>query len=88
MQLVYRYYVRKKAALCSIRIIKKVPELAEQFVEGASNLLGGGCTRVDSIAHSLESTRQCWSNDLVRDKYLPRKNASSVSLVSTLEPMK
>ena len=32
-------YVRKKAALCSIRVVKKVPELAEQFVEGASNLL-------------------------------------------------
>ena len=32
-------YVRKKAALCAIRVIKKVPELADGFLEGASNLL-------------------------------------------------
>jgi AP-1 complex subunit gamma-1 len=32
-------YVRKKAALCSVRILKKVPELSQQFVEGACNLL-------------------------------------------------
>ena len=32
-------YVRKKAALCAIRVIKKVPELADGFLEGASDLL-------------------------------------------------
>ena len=32
-------YIRKKAALCSIRVVKKVPELAEQFLDGASALL-------------------------------------------------
>ena len=32
-------YVRKKAALCAVRVIKKVPELAESFVDGAEALL-------------------------------------------------
>ncbi|XP_047322411.1 AP-1 complex subunit gamma-2-like [Impatiens glandulifera] len=31
--------IRKKAALCSIRIIRKVPELAENFVNTAASLL-------------------------------------------------
>ena len=32
-------YVRKKAALCSVRIVKKVPDLADEFVPGTSELL-------------------------------------------------
>ncbi|KAK3281025.1 hypothetical protein CYMTET_11164 [Cymbomonas tetramitiformis] len=32
-------YVRKKAALCTIRIMKKVPELTETFYEAASRLI-------------------------------------------------
>ncbi|MEW5304167.1 MAG: hypothetical protein WDW36_006798 [Sanguina aurantia] len=32
-------YVRKKAALCAIRIVKKVPDCLEQFVEHAAELL-------------------------------------------------
>ena len=32
-------YVRKKAALCAIRVVKKVPELAESFLEPCERLL-------------------------------------------------
>ncbi|KZV71540.1 Adaptor protein complex AP-1 gamma subunit [Peniophora sp. CONT] len=32
-------YIRKKAALCALRVIKKVPELADHFVAKAKNLL-------------------------------------------------
>ena len=32
-------YVRKKAALCAIRVVNKVPELAESFLDGAERLL-------------------------------------------------
>ncbi|KAG6895859.1 clathrin associated protein complex large subunit [Termitomyces sp. T32_za158] len=32
-------YIRKKAALCALRVIKKVPELSDHFVTKAKNLL-------------------------------------------------
>ncbi|KAI0322807.1 gamma-adaptin [Amylostereum chailletii] len=32
-------YIRKKAALCALRVIKKVPDLADHFVTKAKNLL-------------------------------------------------
>ncbi|KAG9309518.1 adaptin N terminal region-domain-containing protein [Chiua virens] len=32
-------YIRKKAALCSLRIIKKVPDLSDHFITKAKNLL-------------------------------------------------
>nr|GAT46773.1 gamma-adaptin [Mycena chlorophos] len=32
-------YIRKKAALCALRVIKKVPELADHFITKAKNLL-------------------------------------------------
>ncbi|PNH05077.1 AP-1 complex subunit gamma-2 [Tetrabaena socialis] len=32
-------YIRKKAALCAIRVVKKVPDLLEQFVDKAVELL-------------------------------------------------
>ncbi|KAH8832639.1 gamma-adaptin [Flagelloscypha sp. PMI_526] len=32
-------YIRKKAALCALRVVKKVPELADHFITKAKNLL-------------------------------------------------
>ncbi|THH32493.1 hypothetical protein EUX98_g1677 [Antrodiella citrinella] len=32
-------YIRKKAALCGLRVVKKVPDLADHFVSKAKNLL-------------------------------------------------
>ncbi|RDB20922.1 AP-1 complex subunit gamma-1 [Hypsizygus marmoreus] len=32
-------YIRKKAALCALRVIKKVPDIADHFVNKAKNLL-------------------------------------------------
>ncbi|KAG1728067.1 adaptin N terminal region-domain-containing protein [Suillus paluster] len=32
-------YIRKKAALCALRVIKKVPELTDHFISKAKNLL-------------------------------------------------
>ncbi|KAH8103982.1 Adaptor protein complex AP-1 gamma subunit [Cristinia sonorae] len=32
-------YIRKKAALCALRVVKKVPDLADHFVNKAKNLL-------------------------------------------------
>ncbi|KAI0078671.1 Adaptor protein complex AP-1 gamma subunit [Panus rudis PR-1116 ss-1] len=32
-------YIRKKAALCALRVVKKVPDLADHFVAKAKNLL-------------------------------------------------
>ncbi|KAF7430752.1 clathrin associated protein complex large subunit [Pleurotus ostreatus] len=32
-------YIRKKSALCALRVIKKVPELTDHFVEKSKNLL-------------------------------------------------
>ncbi|KAG8714077.1 clathrin associated protein complex large subunit [Ceratobasidium sp. 394] len=32
-------YIRKKAALCALRIVRRVPELLDHFIEGAKSLL-------------------------------------------------
>ncbi|KAJ8494790.1 hypothetical protein ONZ45_g13122 [Pleurotus djamor] len=32
-------YIRKKSALCALRVVKKVPELTDHFIEKAKNLL-------------------------------------------------
>ena len=37
-------YVRKKAALCSVRIVKKVPDLADEFVPAPRSCSPTGTT--------------------------------------------
>jgi AP-1 complex subunit gamma-1 len=32
-------YIRKKAALCAVRLVRKAPELVEEYVPGANGLL-------------------------------------------------
>ncbi|GAB2297329.1 hypothetical protein Dimus_031439 [Dionaea muscipula] len=70
--------VRKKAALCSIRIIKKVPELVENFINPSASLLKEKhhgvlvtgvqlCTELCKISEdALEYFRKKCTNGLVR----------------------
>ncbi|XP_004509843.1 AP-1 complex subunit gamma-2-like [Cicer arietinum] len=70
--------IRKKAALCSIRIIKKVPDLAENFVNPATALLREKhhgvlitgvqlCTELCKVnSEALEHTRKKCTEGLVR----------------------
>lgn len=70
-------YIRKKAALCSIRIIRKVPELVEEFVPKAKNLLGDrnhgvlvtGLALMIEICHAYPSAIETYRKnvpDLIR----------------------
>lgn len=55
-------YIRRKAALCAMRICRKIPDLQEHFVEKAKNLLADrnhgvllcGLTLVTSMCEAEE----------------------------------
>ncbi|KAG9119346.1 clathrin associated protein complex large subunit, partial [Ceratobasidium sp. 392] len=56
-------YIRKKAALCALRIVRRVPELLDHFIEGAKSLLTdrnhgvllSGITLVSEMCQASES---------------------------------
>ncbi|QRW03390.1 adaptin (adaptor HA1/AP1 adaptin gamma subunit) [Ceratobasidium sp. AG-Ba] len=56
-------YIRKKAALCALRIVRRVPELLDHFIEGAKSLLTdrnhgvllSGITLVSEMCEASES---------------------------------
>lgn len=79
-------YIRRKAALCAMRICRKVPDLQEHFVEKAKNLLADrnhgvllcGLTLVTSMCEAEEAEG---GEELVVDMFRPL----TVSLVRTLK---
>ncbi|KAG1816239.1 adaptin N terminal region-domain-containing protein [Suillus variegatus] len=57
-------YIRKKAALCALRVVKKVPDLADHFISKAKNLLtdrnhGVLLTAITLTTEMCQSTRSC-----------------------------
>lgn len=79
-------YIRRKAALCAMRICRKVPDLQEHFIEKAKNLLSDrnhgvllcGLTLVTSMCEAEEAEG---GEELVVDMFRPL----TVSLVRTLK---
>ena len=79
-------YIRRKAALCAMRICRKVPDLQEHFVEKAKNLLSDrnhgvllcGLTLVTSMCEAEEAEG---GEELMVDLFRPL----TVSLVRTLK---
>ncbi|CAE6419473.1 unnamed protein product [Rhizoctonia solani] len=57
-------YIRKKAALCALRIVRRVPELLDHFIEGAKGLLtdrnhGVLLSGVTLISEMCEASESC-----------------------------
>ncbi|KAK7686243.1 clathrin associated protein complex large subunit [Cerrena zonata] len=57
-------YIRKKAALCALRVVKKVPDLADHFVNKAKNLLadrnhGVLLTAITLVIEMVQSDSAC-----------------------------
>ena len=79
-------YIRRKAALCAMRICRKVPDLREHFIEKAKNLLADrnhgvllcGLTLVTSMCEAEEAEG---GEELVVEMFRPL----TVNLVRTLK---
>ncbi|OAA64598.1 ap-1 complex subunit gamma-1 [Niveomyces insectorum RCEF 264] len=66
-------YIRRKAALCAMRICRKVPDLQEHFIEKAAHLLSDrnhgvllcGLTLVTSLCEATEEDEEDGTEDIV-----------------------
>ncbi|KAF7309687.1 AP-1 complex subunit gamma [Mycena indigotica] len=78
-------YIRKKAALCALRVIKKVPELADHFISKAKNLLTDRNHGVLLSSITLV-TEMCHIEPAIRDEFrnaVPLLVRNLKSLVTT-----
>ncbi|KAJ7355407.1 adaptin N terminal region-domain-containing protein [Mycena albidolilacea] len=78
-------YIRKKAALCALRVIKKVPELADHFTTKAKNLLTDRNHGVLLSSITLV-TEMCYIDAAIRDEFrnaVPLLVRNLKSLVTT-----
>ncbi|KAF8216356.1 adaptin N terminal region-domain-containing protein [Mycena galopus ATCC 62051] len=78
-------YIRKKAALCALRVIKKVPELADHFTAKAKNLLTDRNHGVLLSSITLV-TEMCQIDAAIRDEFrnaVPLLVRNLKSLVTT-----
>ncbi|KAK7030732.1 AP-1 complex subunit gamma [Favolaschia claudopus] len=78
-------YIRKKAALCALRVIKKVPELADHFTAKAKNLLTDRNHGVLLSSITLV-TEMCQIDTAIRDEFrnaVPLLVRNLKSLVTT-----
>ncbi|KAJ7634129.1 adaptin N terminal region-domain-containing protein [Mycena polygramma] len=78
-------YIRKKAALCALRVIKKVPELADHFTTKAKNLLTDRNHGVLLSSITLV-TEMCQIDTAIRDEFrnaVPLLVRNLKSLVTT-----
>ncbi|KAJ7623323.1 adaptin N terminal region-domain-containing protein [Roridomyces roridus] len=78
-------YIRKKAALCALRVIKKVPELADHFTSKAKNLLSDRNHGVLLSSITLV-TEMCAIDAAIRDEFrnaVPLLVRNLKSLVTT-----
>ncbi|CAK5273947.1 unnamed protein product [Mycena citricolor] len=78
-------YIRKKAALCALRVIKKVPELADHFTAKAKNLLTDRNHGVLLSSITLV-TEMCLIETTIRDEFrnaVPLLVRNLKSLVTT-----
>ncbi|KAJ7066756.1 adaptin N terminal region-domain-containing protein [Mycena amicta] len=78
-------YIRKKAALCALRVIKKVPELADHFITKAKNLLTDRNHGVLLSSITLV-TEMCQIDAAIRDEFrnaVPLLVRNLKSLVTT-----
>ncbi|TFL02054.1 adaptin N terminal region-domain-containing protein [Pterulicium gracile] len=61
-------YIRKKASLCALRVVKKVPDLSDHFVSKVKNLLTDPNNGVQLTAITLV-TKMCQLDNAILDEF-------------------